>query len=117
MSLGVATITPAGLVIDVTVPNGTESWATGSTQNFGWTLSTAVSAGQFGVWLVNQTTGTWYEAGYFDAVAAQTNYTPSFTVPAVPAGTYKATVYYRTDPLQWIWQANGLSASAATIGP
>ena len=49
-------------------------------------LNTPVSIGQFGVWLVNQTTGTWYEAGYFNAVAGQTTYTPGFTVPTVPAG-------------------------------
>ena len=77
----------------------------------------AVATGQFGVWLVNQTTGNWYEAGYFDAVALQTVYTPSFVVPTVPAGTYKTVVYYRTDPTQWVWQANGMSASTATIGP
>ena len=89
----------------------------GSTADLGWTVSSAVATGQFGVWLVNQTTGTWYEAGYFNAVAGQTAYTPSFTVPAVPPGAYQATVWYRVDPTQWVWQANAMSLGAATIAP
>jgi hypothetical protein len=117
ISLGAATITPGGFAINTTVPNGTQNWTIGSTQALGWTVSSAVSTGQFGVWLVNQTTGTWYEAGYFSAVAAQTSYTPTFVVPTVPAGSYKAVVYYRTDPTQWVWLANSLSPSTATIGP
>ena len=104
MSANTATITQGGLAITVTVPLGIESWATGSTQNLGWTLNAPVSTGQFGVWLINQTSGVWYEAGYFDAVAAQTSYTPTFTVPTVPDGSYKSVVYYRSDPTQWVWR-------------
>jgi hypothetical protein len=103
------------LTITVTVPNGTQSWPSGSTQNLGWTVSPAVSVGQFGVWLVNQTTGTWYIAGYYAAVAAKTTYTPSFSTLGMPAGSYKAVVYYRVDPGVWTWQANGVSPGAATI--
>ena len=30
---------------------------------------------------------------------------------------YKAVVYYRVDPGQWVWQANATSPGAATITP
>ena len=112
-----ATVTAGGPLITVAVPNGTETWAAGSTQNLGWSIFAAVDVGQFGVWLINQTTGSWYDAGYYEAVPGQTIYTPSFTVPAVPAGTYKAIVYYRVDPTQWVWSSNALSAGAATVTP
>ena len=116
-SSGTATVTAGGPLISVDVPNGTETWAAGSTQSLGWSILAAVDVGQFGVWLINETTGSWYDAGYYDAVAAQTVYMPSFVVPAVPAGTYKAIVYYRVDPTQWVWSANALSAGAATVTP
>ena len=110
-----ATVTAGGPLINVDVPNGTETWAAGSTQSLGWSILAAVDVGQFGVWLVNETTGSWYDAGYYDAVPLQNAYTPSFIVPAVPAGTYKAVVYYRPDPTQWVWSSNALSAGAASI--
>ena len=116
-SSGAATVTAGGPLISVDVPNGTETWAAGSTQSLGWSILAAVDVGQFGVWLINETTGSWYDAGYYDAVAAQTVYTPSFVVPAIPAGTYKAIAYYRTDPTQWVWSSNALSAGAATVTP
>ena len=112
-----ATVTAGGPLINVDVPNGTETWAAGSTQSLGWSILAAVDVGQFGVWLVNETTGSWYDAGYYDAVPLQNAYTPSFIVPAVPAGTYKAVVYYRPDPTQWVWSSNALSAGAASINP
>ncbi len=97
------------------MPAGTEVWPSGSAQNLGWTVSPAVDTGQFGVWLVYQTTGAWYAAGYYDAVPGQTAYAPSFSTTGVPAGSYKAVVYYRTDPTQWVWQANAMSPGAATV--
>ena len=100
--------------LTVTVPTGTESWPSGTLQNLGWSVSSPVSVGQFGVWLVNQTTGTWYDAGYYDATGAS-SYTPSFSTLGMPAGSYKAVVYYRVDPGQWIWLANATSPGAAQI--
>ena len=117
VSSGTANVTSGGPLITVDVPNGTETWTVGSTQNLGWSILSAVDVGQFGVWLIDQTTGAWYDAGYYDAVPGQTTYTPSFTVPTIPAGTYRATVYYRVDPTQWVWSSNALSAGAATITP
>ncbi len=116
-STGTATITAAAVTIATTVPAGGEEWTAGSTQSLGWSILAAVDVGQFGVWLINETTGAWYEAGYYDAVAAQTVYTPSFVVPAVPAGTYKAIVYYRVDPTQWVWSTSATSTGTATITP
>jgi len=115
VSPGAATITAGALTINVTVPNGTEIWVSGTPQTLGWTVSPAVSVGQFGVWLVNQTTGAWYDAGYYAAVPVQTTYTPGFSTSGIPAGSYKAVVYYRTDPTVWVWQANATSPGAATI--
>ena len=83
----------------MTVPSGTESWPAGSTQNLGWTLSSAAAVGDFGVWLVDAADGTkWYDAGFFAAEAGKTSYTPSFSTLGIPVGTYKAVVYYRADP-------------------
>lgn len=105
----------ANPTITVTVPNGSETWMTGSTQNLGWTLSSAVSSGDFAVWLVNQSTGTWYGVGFFAAVSGATSYTPSFSTPAVPAGNYAAEVFYRADTTGFAWLSSGASAGAATI--
>jgi C1A family cysteine protease len=118
-SPGAATITAAAPSITVTVPPaGGASWPLGSTQDLGWTLSSPVSAGEFGVWLVDQADPSkWYAAGFFPAVPGAKTYAPTFSTLGVPAGAYKAVVYYRIDPGQWVWQANATSPGATTITP
>ena len=103
------------LSITTTVPTGGESWPSGSTQQLGWTVSPAVDAGQFGVWLRNATTGAYYEAGYYAAVPGQTVYEPSFSTAGIPAGSYTVAVYYRADPTVWVWQTSDESPGTATI--
>ena len=56
----------------VTVPDGSESWPAGSTQSLGWTLSSAVDVGEFGVWLNDE--------------ADPRSGTRSATTPPSPAG-------------------------------
>ena len=116
-SPGTAEITPAGFAISVTVPDGSQSWPAGSSQQLGWTVSAAVDVGQFGVWLIDATSGAWYSAGYYDAEAGETDYAPSFSTLGIPEGTYRAVVYYREDPGQWVWTANATSPGTAEITP
>ena len=117
-SPGAAQITAPSMAITVTVPpvEGV-SWQSGSNPDLGWTLSSAVDVGQFGVWLINQASGTWYTAGYYDALPGVKTYTPSFSTLGMPEGSYKAVVYYRSDPGQWVWSANATSPGAASITP
>ena len=114
-SPGTAEVTAGATAITVTVPDGTQSWPEDTTQHLGWTLSAAVDVGQFGVWLIDQTTGAWYAAGYYDAVPGQTLYTPSFSTLGLPLGTYKAVVYYRSDPNVWLWQTSAQSPGTAEV--
>ena len=116
-SPGTAEITPAAFSISATVPDGSQSWPSGSSPDLGWTVSPAVDVGQFGVWLIDQATGSWYSAGYFAAEAGKTSYTPSFSTLGIPTGTYKAVVYYREDPGVWTWSANATSPGTAEITP
>ena len=112
---GRAEVTAGATSITVTVPDGTQSWPEDTTQHLGWTLSAPVDVGQFGVWLIDQTTGAWYSAGYYDAVPGQTLYTPSFSTLGLPLGTYKAVVYYRSDPNVWLWQTSDESPGTAEV--
>jgi hypothetical protein len=84
-------------VIDVTSPTAANSWPRRTTQKVEWTVAPALSLGEFRVCVVDQGTKTWYVNKVVPAVDLQTDYeTPIYL--AVPAGSYKATVYWRADP-------------------
>src|SRR5665647_3657206 len=61
---GAATITAQVVPsITMTSPTAGALWPAGSTQSLGFTLSSAVSVGEFDGFLVNTLTGAWYGAG------------------------------------------------------
>ena len=104
--------------LTVTSPNGTESWANGSTQNLTWEISSPVSTGAFNMWLVDGG-GNWLTTvGTVLAEAGKTQYSASWYVNVPVRSDYKLTVYYRPDANVWGgWTANDLSDSdfAVTI--
>jgi hypothetical protein len=104
-------VTPSPIA--VSAPLAANSWPSGSTQTVSWTLGAATSGGEFRVSLVSAG-GTWYVNKQVLPVAGQTVYSTQITA-AVPAGSYRAAVYWRpsaSDP----WAATTKSA-AFTVTP
>jgi beta propeller repeat protein len=88
--------------ISITAPTAANSWPSGSTQTVSWTVSPAVSGGEFRVSLVSQATSTWYVNKSVPAAAAQVPYSTQ-VIAAVPAGSYKAAVYWKpTGSATWL---------------
>ena len=105
-----AVTSSSSLTLTVTSPNGAESWASGSTQNLTWEISSPVSEGAFSLWLIDGD-GNWLNTvGTVLAEAGRTQYGASWQVNAPVRGDYKLTVYYRPDANVWGgWTANDLS--------
>jgi hypothetical protein len=75
-----------------------------------WTLSSPAFGGEFRVWLVNQATSVWYVNKQVRPGPSQTLY--SVALPAsVPAGKYRAAVYWRPVIGAGTWQATAKSSS------
>jgi hypothetical protein len=96
--------------IAISAPTAASSWPSGSTQTVSWTADPAVATGEFRVSLVNQTTSAWYVNKQVLPVAGQTAYSTSL-IAAVPAGSYKAAVYWRPTVGSGTWAATAKSAS------
>jgi hypothetical protein len=103
-------VTGGAFSVTVTSPNGSESWASGSTQDLAWEVSSAVSKGAFNLWLIDGD-GNWVntvETVY--GVAGKTQYSASWVVNAPARSDYKLGVYYRPDAGYWGgWTASDLS--------
>jgi hypothetical protein len=79
--------------LTVTSPNGTESWANGSTHDLTWDVSSVVSEGAFNLWLIDGD-GNWVgTVGTVLAEAGKTEYSASWNVGAPVRSDYKLTVY------------------------
>ncbi len=104
-----------------TSPLGGESWPAGTSQTVSWTLSGALSVGQFRISFVDaanvQTT-----LATFSATLGQTSYSQRLTLPAAPAAgsTCRIVVYWRSDPTVDTWQltaqSNAFTVSYAYSG-
>jgi hypothetical protein len=101
--------------VTISAPTAASSWPSGSTQTVSWTADPAVSAGEFLVALVNQATSAWYVNKQVLPVADQTAYSTG-VIAAVPAGPYKAAVYWRPTVGSGDWTATTKSA-AFTVTP
>lgn len=97
--------TPA---VTVTAPTAVSRWPSGSAQTVSWTASPATDGGEFRVWLVNSSTGVWYVSKQVLPEAGRTGYSTTVTA-AVPAGTYRAAVYWRpaVGAGSWVSTAKG----------
>jgi C1A family cysteine protease len=105
-----AAATPVGPpAITVTAPTITARWPSGSAQTVAWTADPAVPSGEFRVSLVSAA-GTWYVNKQVLPVAGRTAYSTQITA-AVPAGTYKAAVYWRPTVGTGLWTGTAKSAS------
>jgi alpha-tubulin suppressor-like RCC1 family protein len=101
--------------VTITAPTATGSWPSGSTQTVSWNVAPAAPLGQFQVSLVNQATGVWYVNRIVPAVAEQTLYSVNIATTGVPAGSYKAAVYWRPGPSDpW---AEKKKSAAFTVTP
>ena len=79
--------------ITVTAPTAA-SHCRGSSQTVSWTLTSALSGGEFRVWLVSAG-GTWYVSRQVLPVAGRLSYSTTFAA-GVPGGNgYRAAVYWR----------------------
>jgi hypothetical protein len=101
--------------LTATAPTASSSWPSGSAQSVTWSVAPAVSAGEFRISLINQTTNVWYVNRQVLAVEERTDYRTSLTA-AVPAGRYRAAVYWRPTVGSGTWLATTKSA-AFTVTP
>ncbi len=113
-SPGSFTVTDSAAVsLQITAPTGTSSYAVGAGLTVSWTTSSAVSAGEFGVW-VRSPAGGWYAAKLVP-VAGSTSYTTGLIL-AVPAGSgYQAIVAYRPTVGSGAWSSWGTSPGSFTV--
>ncbi len=103
----------AAVSLKITAPTGTSSYAVGAGLTVSWTTSSAVSAGEFGVW-VRSPAGGWYAAKLVP-VAGSTSYTTGLIL-AVPAGSgYQAIVAYRPTVGSGAWSSWGTSPGSFTV--
>jgi hypothetical protein len=128
--------------VTIGAPTAAGIWPPGSVQSVSWELGFAPRSGESRVALVNQTSGTWYVNKTLPSVTGRTVYATKIIV-AVPAGTYKAAVYWRpTGAAAWastaksaafvvtpidltisapaagaVWQAQGLGNATWEVDP
>jgi C1A family cysteine protease len=105
------TVTP----INITNPTASSSWPSGSSQTISWTTNPAQSSGEFRVWLVTADNLHWYLNKQVLPVSGQTAYSLPVTA-SVPAGSYKAAVYWRPTVGTGSWVVTTKSA-AFTVTP
>ncbi len=98
--------------ISVSLPGATSRWPSGSTQAVTWVISPTVYEGEFRVSLINQTSGAWYVNKQVPVVEGHAGYATQVIV-AVPAGSYKAAVYWRPTVGSGLWLASTKSAAFA----
>ena len=116
--VGAATVLAPALSITMDTPTIGTTWIAGGTGSLSFTLSSAVTTGEFDAWIINTITGVWYPAGFSAPVALQIPYTQSFSLVGVPPGYYTAVVYYRPDATVWgNWQASATSPYGAANIP
>jgi hypothetical protein len=101
--------------LSITSPTAVSTWRRNSAQSVTWTVTPALTVGEFRVSLVSQT-GVWYVNKSVAAVPGQKDYNASILV-SVPAGPgYKAAVYWRPTSGAGGWILTKKSA-AFTVTP
>ncbi len=109
---GAFTVAPVVPVLTVTSPTAASSWAAGSAQTVAWTLSFAVSGGEFRVGLLDSAGKAYLDKQVLPA-AGKTAYSTSLTA-GVPAGAgYRAYAYWRPVAGSGAWAATATSAPFA----
>jgi hypothetical protein len=100
----------------VTSPTALSSWPRTGIQTVLWTVTPAVSGGEFRVWLVSPS-GGWYVGKQVLPVLLRTSYSTTITYSVPPGAGYKAAVYWRRSTgmlAPWILTAK---SAAFTINP
>lgn len=95
--------------LTITKPTAASKWPSGSAQSVAWTMNPAVSTGEFQVSLVSAA-GHWYVNKQVLPKAGKTSYSTTVTA-SVPAGSYKAYVYWRPTVGSGSWTVRAKSAS------
>ena len=101
--------------INITAPSGNVSWAKATGQKVSWTLSSPVSVGGFGIWVISQRDNIWTSLGTLRAVAGKTVYSQPVSLSAIPLGAYKVTVWYRVDTNKPDYQVSDLEDGIVTV--
>jgi len=108
-----AVIGEAPLSITVTAPTGTSSYPAGADLPVSWTTSSAVSAGEFGVW-ARSPAGAWY-IGKIVAASGLAAYSAPIGLD-VPAGSgYQAIVAWRSMAGSGAWTVFGTSPGSFAV--
>ena len=96
--------------ISFTSPAGGENWLAGTPQTVSFTLSSALSFGQFRIYFADAA-NKWFTLKTFAATAGQTVYPEPVTLPATitPGSTCRIWVYWRSDPTVNTWQLSAKS--------
>ena len=113
-SPGSFTVTTAAPTITVTAPTGSTSHAVGSLLTVSWTTSSAVSTGEFGLW-VRGPANDWYAAKLV-APSGLAAYTTTLTLTGVPpGGGYEAILAWRPAAGSGVWSCWGTSPGSFTV--
>ncbi len=99
------TVTAATEKMAITSPAGGESWQADSSQTVSWTITNALSSGEFRIWAVDGA-GTWYLLSHLAPTAGKTAYSVSVILPtSLPLGPgCRIYVYWRADLAVPVWQ-------------
>ncbi len=100
----------------VTDPVADSSWPRAGTRAVSWTVTPAVSGGEFRVWLVSPS-GGWYVGKQVLPVLLRTSYSTLITYNVPPGVGYRAAVYWRRTlgvPPTWILTAK---SAGFTVSP
>ena len=94
-SVGAFTITEPTPTVSVTSPNGGESWARGSAHNLTWTVSSALTTGNFRL-LLYDSSGAQVSQWLSPLIPASglTSYSRSWTITQAAGTTWKVRLYY-----------------------
>ena len=113
-STSAASFTVISPTATVTAPSG--SFAQGTITPVTWTTPSAVTSGEFGVW-IRSSTGSWY-VGAIVAANGTASYARNVNLSMIPGSGYYATVYWRPTPTSgWINGAVGPAFTITAAGP
>ena len=117
VSAGSFSVTLPPMVITVTAPTGTGSYAQGSSLTVSWTVSSAVAEGEFALG-VRSPTGGW-QIGKLVPASGAASYAAGLTLDVHPGSGYKVMVAWRPVVGSGSWSAYATSPGsfAVTAGP
>jgi len=104
---------PGAPSINVIAPTGSTSYAQGGNLTVGWTTSSAVSSGEFGVW-ARSPGGGWY-IGQLVAASGAASYSTGVTLDVPTGSGYEAIVAWRATAGSGAWSSWGTSPGSFAV--